>query len=69
MIMAHPSFVRNGETVMFHYNNDHSLNTPEVRDVIQSYEANSNYNFIVVHYPDSSEIGSLVIYLRLGFRT
>ncbi|CAG9802067.1 unnamed protein product [Chironomus riparius] len=59
MIIGHPSFVRNGETVMFHYNNDHSLTTPEVREIIQAYEANSNYNFVVVHYPDSSEIGSL----------
>lgn len=60
MLIGHPSFARNGETVMFHYNNDHSLNTPEVRAIIQAYEANPNFNFVVVHYPDSSEIGSLV---------
>ena len=63
MLIGHPSFIRNGETVMFHYNNDHSLNTPEVREIIQAYQANTNYNFVVVHYPDSSEIGSLVKYI------
>ena len=47
---------------MFHYGAGQSLITPEVLELITAYRTSTNFNFIVVHYPDPSDIGSLVRY-------
>lgn len=64
-ILTHPSFNRQGATVMLHYGAGQSLSTRAVHDIITSYLFSREYNFIAISYEDNSIIGTDVSVLKL----
>jgi hypothetical protein len=57
-IRTHPAFVNSRQTVMFHNGEGQSINTFEVRDLVNAYVANGNFNFIHVTYDDITTIST-----------
>ncbi|CRL01566.1 CLUMA_CG014496, isoform A [Clunio marinus] len=49
-ILNHPAFVRNRNTVMYHYGLSQSPSTPTSLETIDAYLNFDNVNFIMVNY-------------------